>query len=103
MDNLKVLDTESTCSITLTEYQHAHYHQTAIKILAPDGVMLKYIGEKIDKEIIQSDTYQLRDEIHLVACLISCIDHDIELPRYAVSGLSDLINRMQRFCDKKMG
>lgn len=104
MDNVTPLvhGTKSTCSITLNEYQNAHYEQSAIEILAPDGSLLQYIGDEINKEITQTSNYQLRDQVHLLGCLLGCIDHHIELPRYAVSGLADIVNRMQSFCDKRM-
>lgn len=104
MDNVTPLvhGTKSTCNITLNEYQHAYYQQSTIEILAPDGRVLEYIGEEINNEKIQASNFQLRDEVNLVACLLSCIDHHIELPRYAVSGLADLLNRMQDFCDKRV-
>lgn len=104
MDNITPLvhGTKSTCCITLNEYQHAYYQQSVIEVLTPDGSLLQYIGEEINKEVIQTSNYQLRDQVTLLGCLLSSIDNHIELPRHAVSGLTDVINRMQLFCDKRM-
>lgn len=104
MDNVTPLvhGTKSTCCITLTEYEHAYYQQSAVELLAPDGSLLQYVGDEIKKEIIQTGNYQMRDELYLVGCLLNCIDHHIEMPRHAVSGLADLVNRMQSFCEKRI-
>ena len=100
MDNITPLvhGTKSTCNITLDEYQHAFYLQSSINIIAPDGSLLQHIGHEVGKDA----KYHLRDEIHLVSCLLHNIHHDLDIPQQALYGLADLIHRMQEHCDKSM-
>lgn len=100
MDNITPLvhGTKSTCNITLDEYQHAFYQQSSINIIAPDGHLLQHIGYEVEKDA----THQMRDEVHLVSCLLHNIHHDLDLPQQALYGLADLMYRVQDFCDKNM-
>ena len=90
--------TKSTCNITLDEYQHAFYQQSNINILSPGGSLLQHIGYEVEKDA----KHQLRDEVHLVSCLLSNIHHDLDLPQQALYGLADLMYRTQEFCDKNI-
>ncbi len=101
MDNITHLvhGTKSTCNITLDDYQHAFYLQSSINIIAPDGKLLQHIGYEVEKDA----KHQLREDVHLVSCLLSNIHHDLDLPQQALYGLSDLMYRVQEFCDKNLG
>jgi hypothetical protein len=59
---------------------------------------LESIGQQIQNGLTETNNYQLRDKIYLVACLLEKINEDIELPAQAVSGLADLFYRMQNLC-----
>ena len=100
MDNITPLvhSTKSTCNITLDEYQHAYYLQSSINICAPNGGLLQHIGYEAEKDA----THQMRDEVHLMSCLLHNIHHDIDLPQKALYGLADLMYRVQEFCDKNI-
>jgi hypothetical protein len=99
MDNITHLPgTESHRIITLTSAQYALYQTNCIEVNTPDGEYLESIGLQIQNDLAETNTYQLRDNIYLVACLLGKINEDIELPAQAVSGLADLFYRMQSFC-----
>jgi hypothetical protein len=100
MDNVTPLvhGTKSACNITLDEYQHAFYQQSSINIIAPNGSLLQHIGYEAEKD----SNHQMRDQVHLISCLLHNIHHDVDLPQQALYGLADLMYRVQEFCDKKM-
>ncbi len=90
--------TKSICNITLDEYQHAFYQQSSINIIAPSGNLLQHIGFEVEKDA----SHQMRDEVHLVSCLLNNIHHDIDLSQRALYGLADLMVRVQEYCDKSL-
>jgi hypothetical protein len=101
MDNITplVLGTKTHCTITLSEYQLAYYRQSCIELLAPDGTHLETIGEDIKKD----QRHQLREEICLVECLLSQINHNVDMPPQALSSLADLLYRMRDDFENSIG
>ncbi|MCE3252885.1 MAG: hypothetical protein K0Q67_1905 [Cellvibrio sp.] len=104
MDNITPLvpSTNSPCIVTLNPFQNAYYHQSSIEIHAPNGEHLETLGADAQKENNYTNNMQLRDQICLVETLLGHINQDIELPRQAVSGLTDLLFRMQELCDERI-
>ncbi|MES2673887.1 MAG: hypothetical protein V4660_06575 [Pseudomonadota bacterium] len=99
MDNITHLPgAEPHSTITLTASRYALYQTTCIEVNTPDGEYLESIGQHIQNDLAETNTYQLRDNIYLVACLLGKINENVELPAHAVSGLADLFYRMQNFC-----
>lgn len=78
---------------------HAFYQQSSINILATNGGLLQHIGYEVEKDA----KHQLREDVHLVSCLLSNIYHDLDFPQQALYGLAGLMYRMQEFCDRSMG
>lgn len=100
MDNITPLvpGTKTHCTITLSEYQLAYYRQSCIEILMPNGTHLETIGEDIKKD----NRNQLRDEICLVECLLSQINHNVDMPPQAISSIADLLYRMQDYFENSI-
>lgn len=101
MDNITPLypTSKSQCVITLDPFLHIYYQQSSIDILSPDGDLLDRIGADVQKDNAEHQKYQLRDHVCLLNCLLGKIHDEVELPREAISGLADVIHRMQDFCD----
>ena len=78
-------------------YQHSH-----LEIHSPEGERLEIFGQDIQKENLHTNNILLRNQICLVETLLSHIDRDIDLPRSAVSGLADLLFRVEEFCERSM-
>jgi hypothetical protein len=99
MDNITPLHptSKSQCVITLDPFQDIYYRQSFVDIHSPEGDFLERIGADIQKDNAEHQKYQLRDQVCLLNCLLGKIREDVELPREAISGLADVMHRMQDF------
>lgn len=102
MDNITPLvpNTKSSCVIILDPFQYAFYQQSCIELQDPDGELLEFVGKPIQKEIEASESLQLREQIYLLQSLLCKVKEEVELPTLAVSGLADLMFRMQEMCER---
>jgi hypothetical protein len=102
MDNITPLVPGTDCFVTLTPSQLARYQQSSLKIRSPDGEQLEIIGHDIQKENIQDQKNQLLEQICLTRSLSCHIEQSLELPARAVYALSDLLFRMEEFCERNI-
>ena len=60
-----------------------------------EGQHLEYLGKTIRQEREEDQSYRLREQVALVACLLGGVQDDIQLPLPAVLELTNLLCRMQ--------
>ena len=96
------LDESGNCVIKLDLPQYFFYQSDHIDIHAPDGTHLECVGHIIKESEIENSCARLKEQIFLVECLLSNINHDLKLPSQAVAELADLFYRMQKVCGKYM-
>lgn len=102
MDNITHLvpATNSQCVIKLDAFQYNYYQQSCIEIHSPEGEYLESIGYRIQKEIQEEQTTQLKEQIVLLQSLCEKITQDVELPAQAIAGLGDLLFRVRGIVEK---
>lgn len=88
------------CVITLDLPQYFFYNSEYIDLHAPDGSHLETVGHYMKEMDAENTTYRLHEQIYLVESLLSQINHDVELPKQAISALADLLYRTQKVIEK---
>jgi len=73
------------------------YKTASLEILAPDSEYLESIGHNILKDMAEMESHQLHNQIVLLENLLININHDINLPARAVTGLADVFCKVQDY------
>ncbi len=95
MDNVTSLPPAiHPCVIKLDQFQYAFYQQSQVEIQSPHGVCLTRIGEEVNNRRDEELHFQLWEQVVLLEVLLEQINDDIKLPARAVSGLADLMTRV---------
>ena len=79
----------------LSAEHYAFYQQTYLELLTPEGQHLEYLGKTLRQEREEEQSYNLRDQVALVACLLGGVQDDIQSSLPAVLELTRLFCRMQ--------
>ncbi|PUA30665.1 MAG: hypothetical protein B0W54_09415 [Cellvibrio sp. 79] len=102
MDNVTPLPPPShPCVIKLDQLQFAFYQQSKIEIQSPEGMCLARIGEEINRQRDEDLHFQLLEQVGLLEVLFEQVNDDIKLPARAVTGLADLMSRVNEFLMKR--
>jgi len=88
------------CIITLDLPQYFFYQAEHIDLHDPNGRFLESIGHRIREMDAENTKYRLHEQICLVENLLGQINHDLELPKEAVSALADLLYQTQKVIGK---
>jgi len=95
MDNVTSLPHPSQpCVITLNQFQYAFYQQSYLEIHSPDGECIAHIGEELTRIAEDDASYQLWEQACLLEALLDQIQEDVKLPQRAITGLADMMGRI---------
>jgi len=86
--------------VLLNSAQYALYKTASLEILAPDSEYLESIGHNILKDMAEMESHQLHNQIVLLENLLININHDINLPARAVTGLADVFCKVHDYLVK---
>jgi len=86
--------------VLLNSAQYALYKTASLEILAPDSEYLESIGQNILKDLAEMESHQLHNQIVLIENLLININHDINLPARAVTGLADVFCKVHDYLVK---
>jgi len=89
------------CIIKLDQVQFASYQQNKIEIQSPEGMCLTRVGEEINRQRDEDLHFQLLEQVALLEVLFEQVNDDIKLPARAVTGLADLMSRINEFLMKR--
>lgn len=72
----------------------AFYQQPHLEIHSPDGECLAHIGEELTRIAEDDASYQLWEQACLLEALLDQIQEDVKLPQRAITGLADMMGRI---------
>ncbi len=95
MDNVTALPHPTNpCVIKLNPFQYAFYQQSHLEIHSPDGECLAQFGEGLTRTEEEDAHYQLWEQACLLEVLFDQIQEDVKLPQRAITGLADMMGRI---------